>query len=306
MSRYFQQLARHAGLASSAPVSAGLPANATPAVPHADIAEEIVERDAVSTQSGVTAASPLPSVQSVPNPPAEASLTAHAQASEKIPAPAIPGKNSPPARSIPAGRTAKNTETPGRQPVVAKPPAAPDAATVIQQVIAWVAEPERARTAPSAAPVPTLPAGKNVSASVPPAAPAANVLPVASQPATVKIMPASRKDATRPSPAPEPDKKSPRTSQDSSPARLEVMASPVVSPRSRLASPAGAPSPRREDPAREFHVSIGSIHLTVEAPPPAAPPPRAPAPRPASAPSASARTGGLATSARRHYLRSFT
>ncbi len=306
MSRYFQQLARHAGLAPSRPVSAGLPANAAPVASHSDITEEIVERDAVPAQPGMTTVSAPPSdppVQPSTNPPAEAGFLARAQTPENNPTPAIPEKNSPPARSIPAERAAKSPPARGRQPVATKSPATPDAATVIQQVIAWVGEPERARTAPSpAAPAPALPAGKTVSASIPSSVPPENALPVASQPATVKIMPAARKDAARPSPALEPDKKGPGPGPDS-PARLEVMASPMVPPRARLGPAAEAPSLRREDPAQEFNVSIGSIHLTVETPPPAAPAPRAPAPRPVPAP---ARTGGLATSARRHYLRSFT
>ncbi|HTB80758.1 MAG TPA: hypothetical protein VK717_07715 [Opitutaceae bacterium] len=306
MSRYFQQLARHAGLAPSAPVPAGLPATAIPAVPHADITEEIVERDAVPTQPGVATAfaSPPDSIaQPASNPPAEAGFSAHAQASEKISIPVLPEKDPAPSRSIPAEHTTKNPAAPGRSPVSTKPPATPDAATVIQQVIAWVSEPERARAAPSAAsPASALPAGKSISSPVPSLTPAANTLPAVSQPATVKIMPASRKAPARPSPAP--DKKDPAADQGT-PARLEVMASPASPPRSRPGPPARTSAPRSDDSAQEFHVSIGSIHLTVETPPPA-PPPRAPAPRPAPASTAPARTGGLPTSARRHYLRSFT
>jgi hypothetical protein len=272
MSRYLQQLARHAGLTPSGPVGARMASPVAPA-PRNDITEEIVERDAVPA---------LPEVS------AQAEAKAPPLASPDLPAPSavhLPAEKNPPtANPAPATRKigvpeSKPSERVGRLPAPSRP-VSPDAAAVIQQVIAWVAEPEqRARAAASdyAMPADQL-AEENTTAAVPPPAPPATPSrPAAPQPASVQIFPRAPAD-------------------QAGPPSLQMTAASTPALKSAPA-PAAIP-PRKDDAPPDFHVSIGSIHLKVEAPPPP--------PRPAPAPTAPARSSGLSTRARRHYVRSFT
>ena len=309
MSRYFQQLARHAGLAAPGPVGARLAPAATPA-PQTDIIEEIVERDAAPAGPVASAPSAAASALSAPAPAADAPLPVETKFSAapslpETPISAEPKKNPPPAYPAPATRKIGASETDRSTPAAPPPvkgslsrPVSPDAATVIHQVIAWVTEPERARLAPStpgqASSAPSLPT--SVSASpLPPM-----IAPPAASPAGTQLAMSVQSDVPAAGPA---KKTAPSPRSDSS--RLELSAAAPVALTLPSGSPPAAAFPSMESPS-DYHVSIGSIQLTVETPPPAAPaaPPRAP--RPAPPRPAPGQGSGLPTRARRHYLRSFT
>ncbi len=261
MSRYLQQLARHAGLGPPGP--SAIPASRRPGPTSPPELSEIHEQ----REASAPAADPMPAAAPVFAPAAMsgANIPLHAAAEPR------------------EQRPAQTTTTPGvqraSQPEAAYPKtsaaAPPSPAAIIQQVVDWIAEPERRKLAtpakPAPAALPDSPAPKEPAIRAqddePPPEPAAVEIAVAARPTPAMAMPAHPRAGQRPG-----SSDRPRATRDAAPDR---------------------------EPPPEFQVSIGSIELTIEPPPPAPPS----APPPTARPAAPSPRATLRTGAYRHYLR---
>jgi hypothetical protein len=148
MSRYFQQLARHTGLAPAAPGGAAQPGSpvSTPQT-QADLVEENVERQAVPESPGAltpSAASTefssaaLAKIEPV-SPPARSSEEADATRSDEA-------ENVSPSPVLAAGVSVARPSS--VEPVVSPPENSLSSSALLQQVVAWIAEAEHALAAP--------------------------------------------------------------------------------------------------------------------------------------------------------------
>ena len=287
MSRYFQQLAYHAGLAVTASAEATRPASPVSMLQsQTNLIEENIEREAMPEPPGALKPSP-PMTEFSSATPGKIESVSPARSRKESPA-TLPdeAENVSPA-AVPA--TSVSVARPSWvEPVaVSRRGNSLSSSTLLQQVVAWIAEAEHPLAAPPSSAYP--PVSSSQKKNAPPQSDAlgapltSDVPPLAG---VVEILPAFNAQTTS------------SASDKENPPHFEslVRPQPTDCPASSSATLCASPTAvSGGDAPDEFHVSIGSIHLTVE------PPHSHPSP---ALPALASRRSTVSTRARRHYLRS--